>query len=66
MASAKPSTSPEDTYSALSAAEILVSSRSKATEGMQYAKYSMSLFMVETSFSGVLGSGHSPMSAELR
>ena len=66
MASAKPSRSPEDTYGAVSAAEILVSSRSKATEGMKYAMYSIVLFMVETPFSKVLGSGHSPMSAELR
>ena len=58
-----PSTSFGRTYTAASPAETRVSFRSNATTGTPKDMYSIVLFIVETSFNGLSGSGESPTSA---
>lgn len=53
-------------YIAASPADTRASRRSKETIGRPIAMYSMILFMVDTSFSGLSGSGARQMSAVAR
>ena len=63
IARAYAATSFGSTYVAALSAETRVSFRSNATTGSSNAMYSIVLFIVETSFRGLSGSGHSPRSA---